>query len=212
MSRSERLKPQHEIFVSALAKGLNQTQAYQKAYPNVGYNTARTCSSQLFANPNISEEVKRRIHRALQHNNVTPEEVIGHAARQMRTSMEDIVDENGNVNLEKAKENGAIDYIKKLKKTRNVTENGTYETVEVELLNSETARKELANYIGIERLPDINIVQIQSFTENMQFIAESKQLTPQQALIYYREVLKPGLPSPVPDAVEEAYEAKLLRE
>ena len=146
-----KLKPQHQIFVNEVAKGVSRVEAYQKAYPNTGYNTAKVNGSKLLTNTNLANAVKLRIQRALDNQKVTPEEVIGHAVRQMRSSMDDVLNESGKIDLNKARETGAIDHIKKYKKTVNYTENGTTETTEVELMTNESARKELANYMGIER-------------------------------------------------------------
>jgi uncharacterized protein YllA (UPF0747 family) len=152
--KAVKLKPQHEIFVEEIAKGSKQAAAYKQAYPDASAATARSNGHHLIRLPHINQAVSERIRKALANQKVTVEEVIGNAARQMRSSMDDVIGESGSFDLKKARETGAIDHIKKLKKTVSTNEKGgTTEVIEVELLTNESARKELANYMGIERLP-----------------------------------------------------------
>lgn len=178
-----KLKPQHQKFVEEIAKGKNQTQAYMIAYPNASYGTARMAATNLIAKPNISDAAQKRIEKALANSGVTLEEVVGSAARQMRYSMDDVLDENGDFDIEKARENGAIDFLKK-KKTTIITDKfgNTTKTVDVEFLTNETGRKELANYLGLERFNSAEKESIESIAQIFALFCafcESTPLTPE---------------------------------
>jgi phage terminase small subunit len=155
----KQLSKRREKFVEEMAnpRTRTQTEAYQKAY-GCSYDTARANAPQLLANASISEAIKNRIKRAMKHHAVTPEEVLGSAVFQMRTSMDDLIDEDGSFDLEKARTTGAIDVVKKLE-IEEITDFGTGNIIrktKVELLLSESGRKEVANYIGMEQAPRTN--------------------------------------------------------
>ncbi len=75
----------------------------------------------------------------------------------MRSSIVDVLDDNGSFSLEKARATGAIDLIKKQRKTTKTftDKDGNTEiikTVEIEMLTNEDARKEVAKYILLKQL------------------------------------------------------------
>lgn len=135
----------------------NQTEAYQKAYKSSN-DTARANAPRLLANASISDAIKERKRQALAHSKVTPEEILGSAVFQMRSSIDDLLDDDGSLSLEKARQTGAIHLIKKLKKTTkklldskgNITE--TISTIEVEMLTNQDGRREVAKYMEVELL------------------------------------------------------------
>ena len=164
MSKNQLPKTQQQ-FVENMANPAvkNQTQAYQLAY-DCSYNTARANAPRLLANACISQAIEHRKQRAIAHSRVTPEEVLGNAAFQMRSSIDDVLDDEGFFNIERARETGAADLIKKYKETirtihKEIGETEIIKTVEVELLPNQDARKEVANYIGLEKFapppPDV---------------------------------------------------------
>lgn len=130
----------------------SQTQAYMKAY-NCNYDTARVNASKLLTNANIRTAIEERRKRALEAAGVTAEEVIGSAAFQMRSSIADVLNETGSFDIEKARRTGAIDLIKKIKVKETIdSKTGDKEvTHEIEMLTNQDARKELANYIRLEK-------------------------------------------------------------
>lgn len=154
----KKLKPQHKIVVEEIAKGKSQTDAYLKAYPQVkSRKVAQVNSARLLSNAIIADAVQKRIQIALAHNGVTPEEVVGSATRQMRSSIDDVLDDDGSFSIEKARETNAVDLIKKQKETiKTFTDkDGNTEitkTVEVEMMTNQDGRKEVANYLGMAHL------------------------------------------------------------
>lgn len=150
--KPKKLKPQHQKFVEELAKGKSQTDAYKKAYPTVkSRKVAQAASSRLLSNVIISEAAQHRINLALANAKTTPEEVLGSAVRQMRSSIRDVLDDNGSFSLEKADEMGAIDLVKKHKETIKIDMQGnTTKTIEIEMLTNQDGRKEVASYLGLD--------------------------------------------------------------
>lgn len=159
MSRKQLPKAQAQ-FVENMADPAvkNQTQAYMKAY-HCTYDTARANAPRLLANACISDAIAHRKQRAIAHSRVTPEEVLGNAAFQMRSSIDDVLDDEGSFDIRHARETGAIDLVKKHKetvRTINKQDGGTetIKTVEVEMLTNQDGRKEVANYIGLEKFAE----------------------------------------------------------
>jgi phage terminase small subunit len=149
------LKPEHQKFVQNVASGMNQTEAYQDAYPQVSYDVARVNASRLLTNANISAALQVRVQRNLSHAQTSHDEIIGSAVRQMRSSIDDVLNDEGFFDLEKARETGGIDFVKKLKITERVIPgiNAKERTCEVEMYSSAEGRRDAANYTGLEKAP-----------------------------------------------------------
>lgn len=156
MSAKNKLTIHQNKFVEAMSdpKTKNQTQAAIKA--GCPPKNARITAAKWLTKANILEAITKRKQRALAHSCITPEEVLGSAVFQMRSSMNDVLDENGSFDIEKARATGAVDLLKRHKETiKTDAEGNITRTIEVELLTNQDARKEVANYIGVERLsPD----------------------------------------------------------
>lgn len=92
---TKRRKPtkQQQAFIENMANPSvkTQTEAYLKAYPNVTKETAMANSSRLLRNAKVLEILEERRRRVILHSRVTPEEVLGGAAFQMRSSMDDLL-------------------------------------------------------------------------------------------------------------------------
>ncbi len=146
--KEPKLKPQHKIVIEEIAKGKSQTDAYLTAYPNVkSRKVAQVNASQLLSKPIILQAVQNRIQRAFKHARVKPEELVGAAAFQMRSSIDDVIDESGVPDLQKARETGAIDLIKEIETRVHVdSHTGDKEyTYKIKMMTSEDGRKEVTN-------------------------------------------------------------------
>lgn len=133
----------------------NQTQAAIKA--GCPPKTARITASKWLTKANILDAIDERKKRVIAHSDITPEEIIGGAAFQMRSSIDDLLDENGSFSIEKARATGAVDLLKRHKETKRtvIHKDGTTETVktvQIEILTNQDGRKELAEYIGLDKL------------------------------------------------------------
>jgi len=148
----KKLTLQQARFVEAMAhpQTKSQTQAAIKA--GCPPKTARITASKWLTKSNISEAIRERRREVVEHARVTPEEVIGFAAFQMHSSIDDVLDDNGSFSLEKARATGAIDIAKRLKVATTTNKKGdTTRVVEIELLSSADAREELANYMVLNK-------------------------------------------------------------
>ena len=159
MARTQKQKPltkKQEAFIEAMADPTVKSQT--EAAKRVGYSpkTARVIASQNLTKLNIYQPILERKKRALAHYEVTREEVIGSAVFQMRSSIADVIDKNGVLDLEKAFENGAIDLVKEMEVDVNVdSHTGDKEyTYKIKMLTNQDGRKEVANYIKVENLPN----------------------------------------------------------
>jgi phage terminase small subunit len=195
-TRKKTLTPRREKLVKELANP--ETKSVAEAARKAGFAPSSINSTVygIVRDPVISEAIEKRRRRALAHHNVTPEEVIGSAVFQMRSSMDDVLDEEGSFSMEKARETGAVDLLKKHKETiktvyrTETKETETTKTIEVELLTNQDARKEVANYIGLEKSPQL---PIKSFTDEelarelFQRLVEKRGWDEQEAMEGVRE-------------------------
>lgn len=153
-----KLSHRDKKFVEAMVdpKTKSQTEAAIKA----GYSpkTARTKASQKLTKVNIREEIEKRKKELAKLSNICDESIIGAAARVAFASIDDAFDDNGHFDIEKARQTGAINLIKSIRRTP--TKYG--ESVSIEFYSASEARKELAEYLGIKQLPRENEQRLQT--------------------------------------------------
>lgn len=126
----------------------------KRAAIEAGYSpdSAAVIASENLNKPYILEAIEKRKADAALFANVTGEQVIGATAQRAYATIDDAFDENGNFSIVKARETGAVHLIKKLTKTR--TKYG--ENIAVEFYSNESAQDRLGQYLGLEKLPDLN--------------------------------------------------------
>ena len=59
----KKLNEKHEVFIQQLMQNGDRIRAYQKAYPNTTYDSAKSRVCALMKNPLIQEEIKKRRKR-----------------------------------------------------------------------------------------------------------------------------------------------------
>lgn len=141
-----------------------KTKSVREAALNAGYSLsyARSHITDTTSNLSFQDAIEARIKRSLKNSRVTPEEIIGSAAFQMRSSVADVIDENGEFDIDKARENGVIDLVKELDVIRRDVKDDKGRVIEtitahkVKMMTSETARKELAGYVGLNNAPIVS--------------------------------------------------------
>jgi hypothetical protein len=151
------------------------TPSITEAGKKAGYapSTLKGTLYRITNDPFISEAIENRRARAIAHCKTSPEEVLGSAVFQMRSSMNDVLDDEGAFCITKARETGAVDLLKKHKQTVKSfynNENQTTETTtvtEIEMLTNETGRKEVANYIGVESFAPKNTPTAQELAREL---------------------------------------------
>jgi len=142
--------------VEELANPQNKSIAEAGRKAGFAENTIRGTLYHIAQSPAISKAVQKRRARAAAHHQVTAEEVLGHAVFNMRGSIDDLIDSEGRFDLKKARRTGAIDLIKEFEVTETIDPVTKETTVrhKLKLESPAAARKEVANYIGLERFGD----------------------------------------------------------
>ena len=143
----KKLKPAQEKFIENVAKGMNQTDAYQDAYPKAKRSTARNNAARLLANASISDAVKTRKEEAALHANVTNAQVLGATAKIAFASIEDAHDEQGYFDYQKAVKSGAVEIIKSISRTPNKYG----EAIKVEFYSKQGALDRIGDYLGMRQ-------------------------------------------------------------
>lgn len=73
--------PRHEVFCREYAVHSNGTKAYEKAFPGVSYNAARTNASKLLADANIARRVGEIQQERLDRLEVTHDKIVRELAK-----------------------------------------------------------------------------------------------------------------------------------
>lgn len=147
-SNKRKLTLREKRFVEEMANP--DCKSVAEAARRAGYSekSARFIGHQNYTKLYIREAIEERRRRALIHARVSPEEVLGNAVFNMRSSIGDVLDENGGFDIEKARRTGAIDVLKKLKETTRTMPNGdVIKTIEIEMESRAAVRKEIAEYL-----------------------------------------------------------------
>lgn len=110
----EELSPKHEQFITEYFKCWNQTEAYQRVYPECSRATARANAARLLANASVKTELKRRVDEMA----MSADEVLVRLAEQARAPYAQFVLDTGRVDLKKLKAAGLAHLIKGIKKTK----------------------------------------------------------------------------------------------
>lgn len=146
----EVLTRKEEAFVATyLSNGGNGFQAAKAA----GYSidSAYAIASENLRKPEIARRIQQRIAEA---TTLTPNEIIGTLASQMRADMTDCLDEEGNIDLDRIKQQGLGHLVKRLRVRR--TYEGSCEgklvaeVVDVELHDAQAAAAKLASLMGLQ--------------------------------------------------------------
>lgn len=154
---------------------------------------------ELLKNP----ETQKRINKRLAHAFTMPiAEPIGILVQQARASIDDLLDESGQITREKVKENGHL--VKKLKTKRVIEGKGDdareVEYTEVELYSAQVAADKLCEITGLKRPAEVQpnnttnnvlIVVAQSALENAMKTLPREQAV--RGLIELRPELEPYL-------------------
>ncbi len=154
-------------FVNAVAKGV----PISKAYVDAGFKNTknvRTNASQKLAQPHIHALLEKRKEEFREIANVEALHIIGAQQQIAFASIEDALDDNGNLDIRKAKENGSVALIKKI--SRQTTKYG--ENIAVEFYSRQDALGQLADFLGLKQAPKTN--ENDEKAETLRKIAEDR--------------------------------------
>lgn len=134
------LNPQQMLFVDAYMLHFNATKAAIEA----GYSpkTAYSQGSRLLNHVEIKAELERR-YKA---NAMSAAEILQHLTEIARGDIDDVVDANGNLDMEKARKAGRTRLLKKLKSRTIVSETSDIVETETELYGRLEALKLLGQF------------------------------------------------------------------
>lgn len=138
---SERLTTKQQAFVEAyLVCGFNATEAARRA----GYSerTAYSIGWENLRKP----EIAAAIQQGLADRAMPADEVLARIAEQARGTMDDFLDDAGNIDLSRARERGKLHLVK----TRSVTKEGE----RIELYSAQSALDLLAKHHGLFNADD----------------------------------------------------------
>lgn len=128
ISKAEKpkLSPKQQLFVEYYLRHFNATRAAKEA----GYSekTAYSIGHENLKKPEIADTIRTRMTEAAMETN----EVLYHLAQIARGDLGDVLDKNGNVSIEAAREQGKTNLIKKVRSRAITTENSDISEAEAE--------------------------------------------------------------------------------
>jgi hypothetical protein len=147
-----------ERFVDLVAQGVPPGEAHRQSAGTTSSSANQTGFAKM-NKPHISAAIEERkaFYRSLA--NVEAEHVIGALQEMAFSSIEDSLDERGNFDFQKAKENGALKLVKKITtRTGKRGEDGepTWKETTVELYSRADALSQLAEVLGLKKAPQKN--------------------------------------------------------
>ncbi len=139
---SKKLRLEWQRFADVyLENGMNQTRAYMAVYSDSSYETAMANASDLLRNTKILEYITQQLEKY----GMGKIEALARLARQARGDIDDLINEKGSIDLEKARALSAIGIIKKIKVTEKIlptldgNETVLERTIDLELYSSQRA-------------------------------------------------------------------------
>lgn len=114
-------------------------------------NNARHQASRNLSSANICQHIEELRKEAEIHADTSYREIVGQAVRETRFDIESVLDEQGNFDLNKARQTGATKHIKKLKVHQRTDKDGSVTiTHEAEFVDPQKARDQAASMLGYD--------------------------------------------------------------
>lgn len=138
----------HEAFCQEYLKDLNQTKAYQRAYPDASYETALVNASKLLTNTNIQDRIKQLQEKTQKKAEITRDMLIDELKTLAFSDITTFVDENWSLKnnkdltIEQRKALSAIEI------NEQTGEFGSKKTIKFKLHPKLDAIEKLAKHIG----------------------------------------------------------------
>ena len=111
---------------AAIAAGYSEKSAY-----NQGYRLMK------------DDEILRAIEERMQESAMAADEVLYRMAAHARGTVDDVIDNNGNLNIEIARKNGAVHLLKSITKTEIETDDFSKTEIKFEMYDAQSALKEI---------------------------------------------------------------------
>jgi phage terminase small subunit len=138
-----KLTDKQRAFAEAYLKTFNATKAAIAA----GYSekSATSQGSQLLHNPKVEAYLHARMQKSLMSTN----EVLYHLAQIARGDVDDLLNEYGNLDIEKARRLGVTNLIRKVRNRQTTTENSTTFETETEGYDRMRALELIGKYLAL---------------------------------------------------------------
>lgn len=163
----------------------------RKAAKAAGYSekTSSQIANENLNKPYIIAAIEKRKAEVAQHANITPEQVLGATALRAFATIDDALDDNGNLDVEKARKTGAIHLIKKI--SRNQGKYG--ENVAVEFYSNESAQDKLGSYLGMDKMPAPNPAAVEKVFEAYNlWLADNPKASAKSKTLWINRFAKSG--------------------
>lgn len=117
-----------EVFVEALTTDRGKgriVRAARKAYPNQNHNAAQVTGSRLLRDAKVQSMIRERLDRAAESANIRREEITGTLAMVATSSLTDVLNDDGQLDWNLAKERGTDHLIKEVVVTERHAKDGS---------------------------------------------------------------------------------------
>lgn len=145
----KRLTVKQAKFVEGVARGKSGSKAARDA----GYSekTARVIASENLTKPSISEAVEKRRAEAMRRAQINTDVIIGSLAEIATASLGDVLDDEGNFDIQIARVNGVDHLLKKVVRTVRHSKDGSSRTTyEYEMYSRLDALHQLRDTFGMK--------------------------------------------------------------
>ncbi len=155
-------KDKVDKFVENIAQGKKRPDAVIDAGWNQTRKAARVTASRLLSNANILERVERRKEEAMRRAQIHTDIIVGSLAEIATASLADVLDDNGEFDLQAARDKGTDHLIKKLRVKTRYYSNGAGKnpdkevTHEYEMYSRLDALNQLRDNFGMKQEPRQN--------------------------------------------------------
>ena len=158
--KSESAKKAADTFVEAYTtdqKRGNVTRAAQVAYPNQSPRSAAQTGSKLLKLPYIQKQIQKRRAAAAAAADVQRQDVVAMLTAIVFTSLQDVLDKNGNLNWKLANRRGIAHLIQEVDRTERHSKDGSRRvTTKYKMPSKVQAMELLSNITGWMREPAKN--------------------------------------------------------
>lgn len=174
------LSNKQQAFVEHYLICFSATEAARRA----GYSakTANTQGPRLLANVGIKTAIARRIGEL----KATADEVFIRLTAHSRSTLENFITTNGDIDLQAAREAGKLHLVKKIKRTTRTDDaNHLYTTVELELHDAQAATVQLGKLLGmfVER------VEVKDWRDRVVDLLKAQKVTPAEVTAEFGQSL-----------------------
>ena len=178
--KKRRLTKKQEQFVEAMADPSVKTATEAAERSGTPKRSARTAAYRMLTNNDILAAIEKRKAELAELAQLKPETILGAACAQaFGFTIKDCLNDKGYFDIEKANATGAIHFVKSISRTP-----GKFgESVRFEMYSAETARQELAEYLGMKQKPRENDEKLKRVAEAITAYLEQEPDADRQQII-----------------------------